>query len=455
LRILRAIGRNLTTTTNKFHEKDISMNYRLLNGVGVFAIAAMMAAGCSSPTNSSAAQERSSSPATPAVTSTPAPAAAAAAHGVEATINDVPWSKVGPGWTLATWSPVNPHMPGQKPAPGEPDPETAATTLYLVDPAGNRYAISTFSGADARLRLADWSGDGSHALFVSSEYPEPSKIISIDLHTGEQTTIPAKGYPRYTRPDGKALLVSTDLNGNEPGTLKRIDFDGNVQMTYPTENLGGAGQFSGRYLASPDGTQLVLGTANLGNELVPRSDDSLVVVGNDGKIVRTIPTPMKNADCSPVRWWAPMVLLAHCRAEHGSTRQLWEVPIDGATPTALTAVNSGDEDDPGFGEDIDDVVAWELPSGTFLQSLGACGTVFMSRLTPDGHTTRVNVPGVSDSVVVTGATGDKLVLQAQVGCGGTTSLLTYDPATNTPTVLLGPPVNGGGVTEAILFRGEE
>ena len=80
--------------------------------------------------------------------------------------------------------------------------------------------------------------------------------------------------------------------------------------------------------------------------------------------------------------------------------------------------------------------------------------MFLSRLTPDGHTTRVNVPGLSESVLVTGATGEKLVLQGQTGCGGRTSLLTYDPAANTSTVLLGPPVNGGGVTEAILFPEE-
>jgi hypothetical protein len=369
-------------------------------------------------------------------------------------INDVPWSNVGPGWTLATWSPVTPLRPGEKRAPGEADPETAATTLYLVDPAGNRYAITTFSGS-ARLGLADWSGDGSKALFTSSEYPEPPKVISVDLHTGEQTTIPVSGYPQYTRPEGKALLVSTASNGNEPGTLKRTDFAGSVQLTYPTEQLGGAGQFSGRYLASPDGTQLVLGTANYGNEVVPRSDNSLVVMGNDGNIVRTLPTPMPNADCAPVRWWAPTVVLASCSAEHGSGSQLWTVPTDGGAPTALTAVNSGQGDDPGFGNDLGAGIAWELPSGTFLQSPGACGTAFLSRLTPDGHTTRVNVPGMSESVFVTGATGDKLVLQGHLDCGGGTALVAYDPAANTSTVLLGPPVNGGGVTEAILFRGEK
>lgn len=158
----------MTTTTNPFHGKDISVNHILRQQrplramalrmqVGIAAMAAVMAAGCSSSTNSTAAQESSTSPTTSAATSTPAPAAPAAAHGVEATINDVPWSKVGPGWTLATWSPVIAHRPGEKPAAGEPDPETAATTLYLVDPAGDRYAITTFSGANARLHLTDWS----------------------------------------------------------------------------------------------------------------------------------------------------------------------------------------------------------------------------------------------------------------------------------------------------------
>jgi TolB protein len=358
----------------------------------------------------------------------------------------VPWSNVGPGWTLATWSPVTAHRPGEKPGPGEADPETATTTLFLVDPAGNRYTIATLSGDDARLDLTDWSGDGSHALLSDG-----TTVIAVDLHTGARTTIPAKGYPHFTRPDGKALLVSTSYNGNEPGTLQRIDFAGNVQQTYPTAQLGGAGQFSGRYLASLDGTQLVLGTANLGNELVPRSDDSLVVVGNDGAIIRTIPTPMKDADCAPVRWWTPTVVLASCSSEHGSASQLWKVPIDGGTPTALTAVNSGQGDDPGFGNDIGDGNAWELPSGTFLQSAGACGTAFLSRLTPDGHTTRVDVPGMSQSVFVKGVAADKLVLQGHMDCGGGTALVSYDPGANTAAVLLGPGVNGGGVTDAILF----
>jgi TolB protein len=67
----------------------------------------------------------------------------------------------------------------------------------------------------------------------------------------------------------------------------------------------------------------------------------------------------------------------------------------------------------------------------------------------------VKIPGVSDSVLVNGVTGDKLVLVATAGCGPGTSLLAYDPATNTYTTLLGPTVNGGSVTQAIVYRGRK
>ena len=365
-------------------------------------------------------------------------------HGIEATIADVPWSEVGPGWTLATWSPVTPQMPGVKPAPGQPTWETASTTLYLVDPTGNRYAITTFAPEDRHsLALLDWSGDGSHALF-GEEYPAPHSVISVDLHTGAKTTIEVDGNPEFTRPDGKAILVSSGraYDDTRPATLKRLDLNGNEQLTYPTEQLSGAAQFTGNHLESPDGTELVLGTGH-----------SLVVMGNDGTIVRTLSAPMSDGECRAVRWWSTNVVLAQCTKDRGSGSQLWTVPLDGSAPNALTALNSGQGDDPGFKGDLGDGIAWQLPSGTFLQSAGACGTMFLSRLTPDGHTARVDVPGMSDSVQVAGVSGDKLELLGKVGCGGTTSLVAYDPATDSSTVLLGPPVNGGGVTEAIPYRG--
>jgi TolB protein len=320
--------------------------------------------------------------------------------------------------------------------------------------------ITTFSppGGKASPNLADWSGDGGHALFYAM-YSTPPTATSIDMHTGSPSTIPLGstdgggiGTVRYTRPNGTAILVSTGFNGSTPGTLRRVDLTGQPQLSYPTDQLGGAGQFSGDYLESADGTQLVLATANLGNQLVPRSDNSLVVVRNDGTIVRALPTPMPEARCSPVRWWTAAVVLAHCTSLKTSANQLWEVPLDGSPPTPLTAVNSAQEDDPGFGPDLGDVDAWALPGGTFLQSEGACGSSFLSRMTGDGHSTRVTVPSVDNqnSVRVVGVAGDnsKLVLTAALNCGPGTALLTYDPSANTSTVLLGPQVNGGSVIAA-------
>jgi hypothetical protein len=48
------------------------------------------------------------------------------------------------------------------------------------------------------------------------------------------------------------------------------------------------------------------------------------------------------------------------------------------------------------------------------------------------------------------------VVVGRVGCGGGNSLVTYDPAANTSTVLLGPPItHGGGVENVRLYPSEK
>jgi TolB protein len=58
------------------------------------------------------------------------------------------------------------------------------------------------------------------------------------------------------------------------------------------------------------------------------------------------------------------------------------------------------------------------------------------------------------SVIVAGINGADLDLRATASCGGGQSLVDYNPGTNTSTVLLGPPVNGGGVIAAVPFAGQ-
>lgn len=393
------------------------------NHLGVFAAAAMLAAGCSST---------GSAPSTSADTQ-------AAAYGVEAPIGSVPWSQVGPGWLLAT---------------SGSGAQNAATTLYLVDPAGGRYPITTFPSSSAQPPdLVDWSGDGSHALLSTGD----ATAVLVELRTGKQTMITVNGHPRFTRPDGNAVLVSSGGEGSGPATLKRVDLAGNQQLGYPTDKLGSA--FNGRYLPTPDGTQLVLGTGN-----------GLALVGNDGAVGRRLPSPLPGAGCSPVRWWNPTAVLASCTAHPADPyttsavpTQLWQVPLNGGPPTALTAVNPSDGSDPLWGGDFGDSNAWQLPSGTYLQSSRSCGPRFLSRLTPDKHTTAVTVPGLdgrpAGGAAVVGVDGAHLDLLAVTapGCDGRgrkSLLLRYDPAADVSTVLLGPAVNGGNVLSAEPYPGQ-
>jgi hypothetical protein len=405
------------------------------NRAAAVALAALLLAGCSSSRSTDTARSASSSPAASPSTTV----ASAAARGVEAAISTVPWTQVGPGWMLATWSPA-PGRGSDEPPPGQPTAESVNTTLYLVDPAGGRYPITTFPppGEQAGPELVDWSGNGSYALF-DAQYAKPPTAIVVDLHSGRQTTLPLEGSPRYSRPEGKALLLSTPPGPESRlATLHRVDLAGNHQLTYPTDKLGSP--FNGNYLSTPDGTRLVLGASA-----------GLVVMGNDGTVGSTLPI-RGQINCSPLRWWdeSHATVLATCDAP-GFTSRLWLAPIDGGPPTALTAVNDGQQ-----GPDLRDASAWQLPAGTFVQAEGACGYQYLAKLTADGTTSPVSVPGVDPghSVIVAGVNGSDLDLKATASCGTGQSLLDYNPAAGTSTVLLGPPLNGGGVIAAVPYPGQ-
>ncbi|MGB9250818.1 MAG: hypothetical protein WCC28_13850, partial [Mycobacterium sp.] len=391
------------------------------NRTAAVALAAVLVGGCSASAHHDNAV--SGSP----VTSTPTPVTQAAARGVEAAISTIPWTQVGPGWLLATWSQVPGRRPGGDLSPGEPTPATATTMLYLVDPAGGRYPITSFPppGAGPSPTLADWSGDGTHALFYANA-PAPSgtyTVTTVDLRSGAQASFTidngANSFDvaaRYSRPQGKAILLAKS-NGAEADRLKRVDLTGRPELTYPVGR-----DFQGSYLSTPDGTQLVLGMAT-----------GLALMGNDGTAGKTLPITGAQ-DCAPTRWWdANSTVVARCRG-HGPAR-LWLVPVNGARPTALTAPLNGQ------GPDYGDLNAWQLPSDTFVQVAGACGSQYLGKLSGvGGTTTRVDVPGVDphSSILVIGPNDGHLVVQGRASCGGGQTLFDYDPAANASTVLLGP-----------------
>ena len=129
------------------------------------------------------------------------------------------------------------------------------------------------------------------------------------------------------------------------------------------------------YLSTPDGTQLVVGSAS-----------GLALMGNDGAAGKALPIAGQK-DCSPTRWWDAdsTVVVVHC--DLSSQTQLWLVPIDGGTPTALTAPNNGQQ-----GPDYGDMTAWQLPAGTYLQAAGACGVIFLANSTPTARHHRCRCP---------------------------------------------------------------
>lgn len=386
--------------------------------------------------------------------------------GAEMTAAQVPWEKVGAGWMLAAWNPVPGRRPGEQVPDGEP--RVAPSTLFLLDPNGKRYAVGSLPvvGADpARdnpghpVGLADWSRDGRHALLQEVDRcpqthdaqgwhcADPSApevrttFTDIDLTTGVHVAfeVPAAVAGEYAGPTDRSVLLAPGFT--EKSALRRVDLNGAEQVRYPTD-LGAAGRFTGSFLSSSDRTQLVAS-----------GDKGMVMLGEDGVVSRTLPVPDSITSCRPVRWWTPSVVLADCTDVASKGDQLWTVPTDGGQPAALTAPNTGQQDS-GFGRDLHDAAAWQLPSGTYLQSLGACGTVFVSKLTADMHTTPVTIPILGNSSVgVVGATGDKLIVEGHAGCGPGTSLLAFDPAANTAEVLLGPKVNGGSVQRAIIYPG--
>ncbi len=400
----------------------------------VAAVAAVLVAGCS-PATAPPADTSGAAPTPAAGPATNGAPKSARGDGDEAAIEDIAWDEVGPGWTLATWT-LDPYIPGNPPATGD----ATDTTLYLVDPSGDRYPITTFPshGNGYGPQLVDWSGDGERAL-INDRSVEPPTTIIVDLQSGEQTVVPIAADdrfdPHFTLPSGEALLLTHD-NGSQPPTLERVDMGGERELLYPTDKLGSP--FSGYFLSTPDGAQLVLA-----------SDNGLVLMGNDGTVGGTLSAPGVK-QCSPDRWWdgeSGKTLLAHCNSDLMDQPQLWLMPIDAGAPTALTAPN------PGKG----DFSAWQVPAGTFVQTAWQCSSYVLEKLDTDGTTSPVTVPGTDPggSVFVIGVSGDDLIVRAAASCGPGEALIDYDPAANTSTVLLGPSVNGGSVTTAVSYPGQE
>lgn len=361
-------------------------------------------------------------PASTAPSGPPAPISTGATPGVssvrEAPRGEIPWTQVGPGWSVAVWSPTVFFGPG---------------TLYLVSPAGTRYAVGS---VPPETRVSDVAPDGRRALLTRSSGTGAETVTEWDVTSGRQihsfdtTYARSPEGVRYTRPAAKSVLVDTAEG------LQRRSIDGSLEQAYSTGNHPAAA------LPTPDGL-----------DIFAEVDNGLALLGNGGTLVRSFSAPAGYESCGPLRWWQAGVALTVCLQRGTPITNLFLYPISGAPVTQLTkATNAapGGQNAPfGF------VAAWRYGGGTLVQYGAGCGLGGVGMLSSDGlaspralNIVTGNEGGPSLSVV-----NDTAYVVTPVACAGqdAQSLATYDLVKDTATVILGPKANGGTVVDVFVI----
>lgn len=359
----------------------------------------------------------------------------------------VPWSLIGPHWTLAEIS----SAPSGTSQPG-------AITTYLVDPEGGRYQIQS-SSPGVTPQLLAWSGDEQHALYaVPSDSGGGASYQLLSLKTGDITSLPLPADVTavgFTRPDGHAIVAVKE--NPDAFKLLRYDLQGVLQTQTPIGSLPrksgspdwlpGCATACGA-LSSPDGLTDVWGI----------SGDEMQVVGNaSGKVITRLTVPGAPS-CVPLRWWDASTVLSYCgMTGQPSAGQLWLVPAGGGAPTQLTQTSGSASGDGVL------VGAWRAAGSTYVTVVDSqqCPGV------PSGPGGLSVVPVSDESLqqpmTVRGATNNrtsivsvsdgKLLVLAQTGCPGTSSLLQVDPSTGATTTVLAGQSGQVGVLAAVPYGG--
>jgi hypothetical protein len=363
----------------------------------------------------------------------------------------VPWSLVGPGWSLAELSAAPPGS--------APTASGGNSATYLVDPQGGRYLMRKWPASSAPALLA-WSGDAKSALYAGSAAAAGSgaaNFFVLTLNTGQVTALalPATvSVAGFTRPDGKNLLAVQQ--GPTRERLVRYDLQGSFQTMLSTMPRRPGGQpwpaacdTTCGALSSPDGTMAVWGAVG----------DEMQLVNNAGGLIRRLHVPHSGQppSCTPISWWDTSTVLASCAATAGQSAatELYLVPDSGSSAQALT-VASGTPAGVGY-----DTGAWQAGGQEYVtqttatqcpQAASGPGGLEILRLASSGSDVPIAVQGsTGNHNVIVASSGPRLLVLAQTSCPGTTSLLWLNPATGATQALLTAPASQAGVVAAVPY----
>jgi hypothetical protein len=331
----------------------------------------------------------------------------------------VPWNRVGPGWVLTQYTSAR------------PEGGSGPSTLYLVSPGGARYRLAGWPNWKTAPELVAWSPDGQRALFQ----------VFAGHGGAEQLTLATGQVSQLAMPSGVSAIGYTAPRGLNI-VAGRQDGDGTSLARYTL-----SGQLAVSLGYSADGQVLYQSS---GAAFVTGASDGLKLVGNGGNLLRRLPVPGARANsCNPVRWWDSGTVLASCGQQNGASPQLWLVPLNGASPQALTPPRASSS------QDLGDLDAWSLDGGLYLQSAGPCGVLQIFRQAGNGSITLVSVPHtLGDNHVLT-VLGSRMLIQAPTSCTGSNSLLWFDPATHAEQWLIRAPSSQAGAGIAIPFYSRE
>lgn len=237
---------------------------------------------------------------TTAVVASPS-AHAATTSGIH-TRAQVPWSKVGSGWTAASVT------------------KTGHNSLVLVSPAGQSYQIATLRSGENVLSIAN---DGKHVLttYLTSDANPAVRYRVWDARSGKvSTTLAADvSFAGFTRSTGSAVNETLENN-----TFQRVTVTGHKELR--VANRPGT-IFD---LPHPGG---LLDAASEGNHAVTLYNHVTM------KPVRTYAMPKGAKGCVAVGWTDASTLLEACTTkELGDLNQqeVFRQNINGGAPQALT-----------------------------------------------------------------------------------------------------------------------